>query len=288
MTARAERWSTEEVEAIVSDYFSMLDNELRGEDVNKTNHRRRLMRILRDRSPGSVERKHQNISAILIELGFPYISGYKPLRNYQHILREGVSARLARERGLVELVTQQVDGRAKVPHLANILTALVSPPKGGRIPLGRKGERGEPYLSHPAQGRTDYLAREARNQYLGSAGEEFALRFERARLQDAGKGNLADRVERVSETRGDAVGFDILSFEANGCDRMVEVKTTGYAIQTPFYVTSNELTVSRENSDRYHLYRVFGFRSSPRLFTVSGALDEVCSLQPAEYLGWVS
>lgn len=288
MTSRAESWSAVEVEAIVGDYFSMLDKELRGEDVNKTDHRRRLMRLLKDRSASSVERKHQNISAILIQLGFPYISGYKPLGNYQHLLHEAVSARLPHERGLLALVAHQVDRPAEAPDLMNILAALVPPPEGVRIPLGRKREKRTPYLSHGARYQIDYLAREARNRSLGTAGEEFALRFERARLLDAGKANLADGVERVSESRGDIVGYDIQSIETNGCDRMVEVKTTGYAIQTPFYVTSNELAVSREKSDRYHLYRVFAFRSSPRLFTVSGALDEVCSLQPSEYFAWVS
>jgi hypothetical protein len=34
------------------------------------------------RSKGVVERKHQNMSAILIELGLPHIEGYKPLGNY--------------------------------------------------------------------------------------------------------------------------------------------------------------------------------------------------------------
>jgi hypothetical protein len=79
----AEDWSRPEAEAIVADYFGMLADELRGTPYRKSEHRNRLIPLLRGRSAGSVERKHQNISAILIESGFPYISGYKPLRNYQ-------------------------------------------------------------------------------------------------------------------------------------------------------------------------------------------------------------
>ena len=78
-------WSHEEVEAIVADYFKMLDNELRGIHYNKTEHRRALSILLNTRSDGSIERKHQNISAVLIDQGFPYIAGYKPLRNYQQL-----------------------------------------------------------------------------------------------------------------------------------------------------------------------------------------------------------
>jgi hypothetical protein len=79
-------WSREEVEATVADYFAMLDQELRGLDYSKTQHRRALSLLVNQRTDAAIERKHQNISAILRELGFPYIFGYKPLPNYQQLL----------------------------------------------------------------------------------------------------------------------------------------------------------------------------------------------------------
>ena len=63
----AEDWSRAEVEATVADYFDMLDHEVRGRDYNKSAHRRRLAALLNHRTDGAIERKHQNISAILIE-----------------------------------------------------------------------------------------------------------------------------------------------------------------------------------------------------------------------------
>jgi hypothetical protein len=87
-------WSREEVEAIVADYIAMLIAELRSEAYNKTEHRRNLKRLLQERTDAAIERKHGNISAILIQLGFPYISGYKPYGNYQGLLREVVAGRL--------------------------------------------------------------------------------------------------------------------------------------------------------------------------------------------------
>ena len=101
-------WSQAEVEAIVADYLDMLAMELRGELYGKTAHRRALARILNRRSDGSIERKHQNISAILIELGCPYISGYKPLSNYQMRLYEVVAERLAGEKKLEQAVAANV------------------------------------------------------------------------------------------------------------------------------------------------------------------------------------
>ena len=54
----------------------MLASELRGDEFNKAAHNKALRARLDGRTRGAVERKHQNISAVLIELGFPYINGY--------------------------------------------------------------------------------------------------------------------------------------------------------------------------------------------------------------------
>ena len=57
-----------------------------------------LKPLLQGRSDPSIERKHQNISAVLLEMGLPFIDGYKPLRNYQRpllpaVVAEAVAAR---------------------------------------------------------------------------------------------------------------------------------------------------------------------------------------------------
>ena len=70
-----EDWSRQEVEATIASYFEMLDNELRGLPYSKTAHRRQLQAHLHMRSAGAIERKHQNISAVLIKLGCPYVAG---------------------------------------------------------------------------------------------------------------------------------------------------------------------------------------------------------------------
>lgn len=84
------------------------------------------------------------------------------------------------------------------------------------------------------------------------------------------------------------MGYDVLSFEASGRERLIEVKTTGYGRETPFYVSRNEVEVSRTGAERYHLYRVFAFRDAPRLFTLRGALASVCDLDPASYVARVA
>ena len=167
----AEDWSRAEVEATVADYFGMLDHEVRGRDYNKSAHRRRLAALLNHRTDGAIERKHQNISAILIELGFVYVVGYKPLRNYQQLLFETVENRLAQSQSLADVVRQQVSEPAPVPTVDDILASLVDPP----VPDADRAKY-RPSVARerlrPQQG-VDYLAIEATNRSLGAAGEEF-------------------------------------------------------------------------------------------------------------------
>src|SRR5438876_254596 len=122
-----EDWSQAEVEATVASYFEMLDSEVRGQDYNKSAHRRLLAARLNRRTDGAIERKHQNISAILIELGFVYIAGYKPLQNYQQLLYEAVANRLTQSQSLADVVRQQVSEPVAVPTVIDILASLVEP-----------------------------------------------------------------------------------------------------------------------------------------------------------------
>jgi hypothetical protein len=80
-------WSEAEIEATVADYFEMLEMEVRGREYSKSEHRQRLILQLNGRSEGAVERKHQNVSAVLQEMGLRFIEGYKPLGNVQGALR---------------------------------------------------------------------------------------------------------------------------------------------------------------------------------------------------------
>lgn len=257
----------------------MLQLELSGQDYNKAQHRRDLQPHLNRRSESSIERKHQNISAALIEMGMPYIDGYKPLRNYQRILPAAIAEHLAANKQLQEILEGDADRSVAIPTVEDFLALLAEPPGHREAQMGAVAE----HRPSPATG-VNYLEREARNQALGDAGEQFVVNFERARLLQAGRDNLADQIERVSVTQGPAAGFDILSFEESGSDRYIEAKTTKYGKETPFFVTRNELQFSDHERDRYHLYRVFQFRERPRLYTLRGYLRDACVIEPTQFV----
>jgi len=273
-------WSKEEVESTVSDYFEMLAMELRGESFNKSEHNRQLQKLLNNRTKAAVELKHQNISEVLIELGYPYIDGYKPRGHYQDLLYRVVEERLLESKRLNQTVAATVEKtEIKPPILAEILSILVAPPI-------LENEKGKLYDRPPrnyAPMKKNYLEIESRNQALGRAGEMLVLEFEHQRLWRGGKKDLANRIEHVADTKGDAVGFDILSFETDGRERLIEVKTTRFGALTPFFVSRNEVSVSNSREGAYQLYRLFKFVQQPKLFVLSGSLDKTCSLDPIQF-----
>ncbi len=74
-------WTDEQNDAIVADYFAMLGDDIAGRPYGKTEHNRRLQAVI-GRSRGSIEYKHQNISAVLKGLGEDWVPGYKPAFNF--------------------------------------------------------------------------------------------------------------------------------------------------------------------------------------------------------------
>ncbi|MBK7906122.1 MAG: DUF3883 domain-containing protein [Gemmatimonadetes bacterium] len=263
----------------------MLENELRGEAYSKAAHNRLLQTLLNGRSPGAIEFKHANISAILIELGFPYLDGYKPRGNYQELLKEEVEAHLVRHERIAQTaqlvveasVETSLDAAATKRALSDILVAApirkhIAPGLYERARTSRAPIRG-----------MNYLEREARNSSLGAAGETFALEVEYRRLSEAGHRRLADRIEHVSRSKGDGLGYDIRSFEVDGRDRLIEVKTTGFGAFTPFFASKREVEVSEEQAAVFNLYRVFKFRDGPKLFVLPGALRKTCVLDAVQF-----
>ena len=271
-------WTRHEVETVVSVYLHMLRMQLMGQTPNKTEHNRQLQSMLPARSKASIEYKHCNISAVLVELGVPPLVGYKPLFNYQQLLMTVVSEALVKDSRLDEAAIRQVETPAETPLLDSFDDFVVSVPNIRRAPAAER----ERVADRPMVVR-DYLERETRNRSLGQAGENLVMEFEARRLHALGAATLANRIEHVSKTKGDGAGFDILSFEPGGRERFIEVKTTAYIAETPFYVSRNELSFSTERADQFQLYRLFDFRTQPRMFTMQGALDSNCTLDPVSY-----
>jgi hypothetical protein len=264
-------WGDDELDAIVADYFAMLAAERAGQPFVKAHHSKALMDQI-GRTHRSVEFKHMNISAVLRELGLPTIRGYKPKLNYQNAIFDAIERHLPANLRQLDLTPLMGAGLAEPkalfeePPPAPDFTAEPRPPRLER--LIRKFDPSE---------------RDFRNRALGKAGEELIIDFERRRLAEAERRDLAGKVRWVSQEDGDGAGYDILSFDRAGRERLIEVKTTRGARKTPFFLTGNERSFAEERPEAFRLYRIYEYGESPRFFKLRPPLDSAVMLEPTTY-----
>lgn len=267
-------WTPEENAATVSAYLGMLEQELTGQPFVKSEINRCVVASI-GRSRGAVERKFQNISAVLRDERCIYIDGYKPLGNYQRALADEVRSQLKARSRLFGYMDEVVDAHAAVR--TDLAWDLAEPPAAGLVSFDLYSRA--PHLYH-----TDYPAREAANSELGVAGELAVLEREKGRLIAAGRRDLAEAVSHISLEEGDGAGYDIRSFEDDGRERLIEVKTTRRSISWPMIVSRNEPRVSEERSESYLLARVFKFTAKRvGLYELRGAISATCDLDPLTY-----
>jgi hypothetical protein len=125
----------------------------------------------------------------------------------------------------------------------------------------------------------DPVERDFRNRSLGKAGEAFVLEVERKNLANIERPDLSRKVRWVAAEEGDGAGYDILSFDPNGKERFIEVKTTNGSAKTPFYLTRNEHQTAVARAESWRLYRVHLFAQIPRIFTLAPPLEAKLNLR---------
>ena len=77
----------------------------------------------------------------------------------------------------------------------------------------------------------------------------------------AGRADLADRVRHIAEIEGYGLDYDGSSFEVEGSELHIEVKTTRGGADKDFFVSANEVEFSSRHSASYCLYRLYDFES---------------------------
>lgn len=267
-------WSDEEIKTTIDVYFRMLTLELSGESYSKAEFRREVERDVA-RSSAAVEYKFNNVSAVLDDMGAVWIPGYKPLRNVQERLRTVVQERFEADHDLRSFMLKAV--AAEVVETAE-LGGEVKPPivdwpdasgnRGGVVAI-------------------DFAAIEATNRALGNAGEMTVLDAERARLRQGGRDDLAAEVRHVSVLDGDGLGYDIQSFhDLTDQPVYIEVKTTRFGRELPFFVSRNEVETSMNIGPAYRLRRLYRYgKRDAGFYTLPGPLTRHARLKPDTFRG---
>lgn len=271
-------WSDEENDLTVAAYFDMLSKEIAGEAFNKAACRRALLEKV-DRPEKAIEFKHQNISAVLLGMGHPWIDGYKPASNYQSSLEDSVARYLVRYPEWLDPRTNKSDLSSQTKVSEDRLLWIGPPPTHSNLP-----PKVDLAKARALAVKFDVAERDARNRRLGLAGEELVFAHERASLKSLGRDDLAKQVRWVSQEDGDGAGYDIASFERDGSPRLIEVKTTNGWERTPFHITRNEINVANENRDNWQLIRLWNFAKEPKGFAIRPPLERYVELTPTSFL----
>lgn len=270
--------TSQAIRAAVRDYFTLLQAQLRGRRWWLSRDPGAFWNHFVDDHDDQSDLWHGQISAILISHGLPYLTRARPRPNTDAALPELVRTYLYNHPIVLELMEHDVFRSVDhVPMVEDHERVSVPPPAGDEIPVASGQEQAQLIAG------VDFLEREQRNHSLATAGQRFVMSFEAARLRANERAAFADGIEHVMADDGDGPGYAIHSYGLDGSDRFIEVKTTCYGRETPFYVSAHEVAISRHYGSRFWVYRVFGFRTQPMLYILQGPLDETVSLEPTEY-----
>ena len=97
---------------------------------------------------------------------------------------------------------------------------------------------------------------ESNNEFLkliGNLGEDLVVEYEKNLCYNS---DCKDKIINVAKDIGDGLGYDVLSFDEDGNEKYIEVKTTSSGLKTPFYITLNEKNFLLNNENTF-IYRLF-------------------------------
>lgn len=132
--------------------------------------------------------------------------------------------------------------------------------------LIEQAEKGEPLRTRGGKRKItpeEFVKIKRAMEDNGELGEKVVLASERKRLRKSHRADLADSVRWISaESVGE--GYDILSYEIDGTERYIEVKTSIGNSKT-FDLSDNEWRTACRLGDKYYICRVTQVRSLPKI-----------------------
>ena len=137
----------------------------------------------------------------------------------------------------------------------------------------RKGKNTKEFYSNK---NINFEGEIKKNTELGKKGEDIVVEYEKTRLIIEGREDLADKVFATRDIAGNAERFDVLSYDKEGNEKYIEVKTTKGGLNNMFHISENEVEFSEQYQDKYYLYRVYNFNiksMSADLKIIKGAIN---------------
>lgn len=138
---------------------------------------------------------------------------------------------------------------------------------------------------HSGMSRDQFERLQIIRQEIGDKGEEYVLQKETDELKSNGRMDLANKVKIISKINVGA-GYDILSYDLNGSEKYIEVKTSVNNSKT-FEWTENEINVAKDYKDKYWIYLVRDISDKPKIHKIQNPADKIgneLAIRPISYL----
>jgi|BioPla2DNA2_1021312.scaffolds.fasta_scaffold38277_2 hypothetical protein len=184
-----------------------------------------------------------------------------------------------------------VDVDTAIENITNALGDTTDVPRDVTVTLkkvGRGEKRSKRYnriFQEKISTKVDYIKQSQTQYKTGLKGEKLALEYERERLMSMGY--EPDQYIRHLSVESDSYGYDILSadiIDGKLEPIYVEVKSTTDQYDTPFFVSKNQVEISKEKGKNYRVFRIFDISStSPSFYTADGELEENFILDPVTF-----
>ena len=178
-----------------------------------------------------------------------------------------------------------------IKSIKNILREEASYPRNVNkrlqkvYPQKEKSQRFKRLTSAP-QTKIDYLKKAKEDAYTGLEGEQLAMAFEKARLNELGYEEYSEKVDWVGSVN-DVAGYDIKSYDlidGKLQEIYIEVKTSVSKVDTDFFISKNELNTSNKYTEKYYLFRIYDVLSiSPKYYIAKGAIERNFYIEPVSY-----
>lgn len=120
----------------------------------------------------------------------------------------------------------------------------------------------------------------------GYVGEALVYEYEKNKLIDLGRSDLAEKIKWISRDDGDGFGYDIQSFDIvddKEKEIFIEVKSTSSSLTSDFEMSSNELEFAKNHQDNYKLYRIYKNGKKTKGYIVEASLYDNFDFTPVSY-----
>jgi hypothetical protein len=104
--------------------------------------------------------------------------------------------------------------------------------------------------------KADFEKENRRNKRLGERGEDVVVLAEQNYLKKIGRKDLSEKVKQVSK-KDDSLGYDVLSYNEDGTEKYIEVKSTKSKMGTANFIISENQIRKSKSLENFYVYIVF-------------------------------